>query len=427
MRVLLLSHGYPPREAAGTEQHVATVAAGLRARGHTVQVCAATRAPGRPQYALLPDGPGLVRLVNNLPGRPLGQAEVDHAIEAAVGRVVDDFGPEVVHVHHLQFLSTGLRFPVPTAWSLHDGWAWCAAGGLELEQPTGRPCPGPDPARCPACAAAWTPVPGAVVRGLSRVAGHLSPFIRPERLHGWWQRLPAAWRARLPQRVPGRVDRPEALAARTAAFRAFAAACARRLAPSAWLAGRARAQGLGAVEVLRNGVPPATRPRTGGGPLLFLGTIAAHKGPDLVKDAVALAFPSGGPGLRLHGPAADPALAAAVGAEPPLGRAAVAAALADATALVLGSRWAENAPLVVLEARAAGCPVVAPRIGGLPELVEEGVDGYLYAVGDRADLARALRRVTAGPPLRPRPPPSDADMIDALERIYTDMRGGGAH
>lgn len=426
MRVLLLSHGYPPREAAGTEQHVATVAEGLRARGHTVLVCAATRAPGRPQYALLPEGAGLVRLVNNLPGRPLGQAEVDRAIEAAVGRVVAGFAPEVVHVHHLQFLSSGLRFPVPTAWTLHDGWAWCAAGGLELEQPAGRPCPGPDPARCPACAASWTPVPGAVVRGLSRLAGHLSPVVRPERLHGWWQRLPAAWRARVPQRQAGAVARPDALEARAAAFRAFAAACARRLAPSAWLAGRASAQGLGPVEVVPNGVPPAARPRSGGGPLLFLGTIAAHKGPDLVKDAVALAFPSGGPGLRLHGPAADPALAAAVGAGPPLGRAAVAAALADATALVLGSRWAENAPLVVLEARAAGCPVVAPRSGGLPELVEDGVDGVLYAPGDRADLARALRRVAAGPPLRPRPPPGADAMIDALERIYTEMRDGVA-
>ena len=426
MRVLLLSHGYPPREAAGTEQHVATVAAGLRARGHDVLVCAATRAPGRPQYALQREGAGLVRLVNNLPGRPLAQAEADPAIDAAIGRVVADFRPEVVHVHHLQFLSTGLRFPVPTAWTLHDGWGWCAAGGLELEHPAGRPCQGPDPARCPACAAAWTPVPGAVVRGLSRLAGHLAPLVRPERLHGWWRRLPASWRARLPQNTPAPVGPASGLGRRHRAFQAFAAACARRFAPSAWLAARASAMGLGPVEVLPNGVPPALRPRVGGGPFLFLGTIAPHKGPDLVRAAVDLAFGGSGPGLRVHGPVGDPALAARVEAGPALGRAAVAEALSEARALVLGSRWAENAPLVVLEARAAGCPVVAPRSGGLPELVAEGVDGRLYTPGDTADLARALRAVVDGPPLQPRPPPSDHALIDALESIYADMRGRAA-
>jgi glycosyltransferase involved in cell wall biosynthesis len=61
------------------------------------------------------------------------------------------------------------------------------------------------------------------------------------------------------------------------------------------------------------------------------------------------------------------------------GRAPLAALLeflAQATALVLPSHQ-ENAPMVVAEAMAAGVPVVATRVGALPEMVEDGVSGWL--------------------------------------------------
>ncbi len=64
-------------------------------------------------------------------------------------------------------------------------------------------------------------------------------------------------------------------------------------------------------------------------------------------------------------------------------------------AVALPSIWHEIAPKSVLEAMARGKPVVASRIGGLPEQIEDEVSGLLAAPGDAAALARALDRLAA--------------------------------
>lgn len=69
----------------------------------------------------------------------------------------------------------------------------------------------------------------------------------------------------------------------------------------------------------------------------------------------------------------------------------VADLMAAADALVLPSLF-EGLPLVVLEAMAAGLPVVATRIGGTSEAVEDGVSGWLAEPGDADALARTLLR-----------------------------------
>jgi glycosyltransferase involved in cell wall biosynthesis len=70
-------------------------------------------------------------------------------------------------------------------------------------------------------------------------------------------------------------------------------------------------------------------------------------------------------------------------------------ALFEAAAAFALPSYDEGLPVSLLEAMAAGVPVVASSVGGVPEVVADGVSGYLVAPGDKASLERALRRLLA--------------------------------
>ena len=61
--------------------------------------------------------------------------------------------------------------------------------------------------------------------------------------------------------------------------------------------------------------------------------------------------------------------------------------------------WMEGLGIALLEAAACGVPIVASRRGGMPEAVEDGVNGYLIEPGDSAALADRLDRLLRDPAL----------------------------
>lgn len=80
---------------------------------------------------------------------------------------------------------------------------------------------------------------------------------------------------------------------------------------------------------------------------------------------------------------------------------AVRAAMADADMLVLPS-FAEGVPVVLMEAMASGKPVIASRVAGVAELVEDGVSGYVVPPGDTATLAARMGALLDDADLRAR-------------------------
>lgn len=77
-------------------------------------------------------------------------------------------------------------------------------------------------------------------------------------------------------------------------------------------------------------------------------------------------------------------------------------AFANADYFVLPSTWHENSPLILLDALQSGTPVIASDIGGVRDAVQDGVNGFLFEMGNVAALQRVLQRVIDTPSLRER-------------------------
>jgi len=87
-----------------------------------------------------------------------------------------------------------------------------------------------------------------------------------------------------------------------------------------------------------------------------------------------------------------------------------------AGAVVVPSEWYENCPMSLLEAKSRGKPIIGARIGGIPELIRDGVDGVLFSPGDEQDLRRALMRFQRGNKTQM----SNAAFMDARARFSGD-------
>lgn len=371
-RILLVSHGLPPARIGGAELVTWSLARDLVRRGHAAAVFHRDDAPDV--------SPGLLRRDQHsgvttyaLGVRP-GHPSSPHA-RGAFARIVQLWQPDLVWVHHLDGLdlavaSDAITAGVPLAVTLHDYWWMCPRGQLVRED--GSRCPGPDSDRCSACVAPGSPWP--LRRWVRRATAR----------HARWRRR----RARTILLDASGVSAPSVHVARR---------------HEAWL-GR-----QDVVRMVANPMPTLQRqpPPPGHGPLRvgYLGSLIPTKGIETLLRA-AHRVPTGTVTLTLHGalPAGRAAaawrhrvrnLAARTGAHlaGPYDPAGVGRLLTGLELVVLPSEWEENAPLVLDEAWAVGRPVLASALGGMQELLADGVRGRLTAPGDADAWAAALADV----------------------------------
>ena len=149
--------------------------------------------------------------------------------------------------------------------------------------------------------------------------------------------------------------------------------------------------------------------------VLYAGRLERNKGAETMKEAIPILlqrFPSlefrfvGSDGLDRDGhswrlkilESLAPALRTKVRFEE-LSRAELVQAYQEAAVCILPSAW-ENSSYVLLEAMACATPVVACNSGGSPELIENGVSGFLIPVNDSEALVSRIAELLAKPSLR---------------------------
>jgi glycosyltransferase involved in cell wall biosynthesis len=377
VRVLLVSHGYPPFGVAGVERVTERTARALTAAGHSVTVLSRRTTPAPPlpsvERSRLQDGVNVVMVSGGgmAPGGPFPGHQ--DRLERIFERLLLELLPDVVLIGHLinhspEYISIAHRWRIPVAMELHDFYTVCERA--HLERPEGELCEGPEGGR--ACAHHCFPVEdGAVGRWALRTQLYRSALVRADVL----------------------------------------------ICPSEFVADYFRGLGIQPerLQVLPNGIPFAEqmslrslesvgsvgerRPLQ----LASLGPVTPHKGPQVVIDALrkarlpevsytllgALEQPYArrlrkaaerieGLELRTYG-AYDPS--------------SLPALLAGIDAVIVPSLVWETFSIVAREAMACGVPVIASRLGALPEAVREGENGLLFTAGASSELAELLRRL----------------------------------
>jgi glycosyltransferase involved in cell wall biosynthesis len=91
----------------------------------------------------------------------------------------------------------------------------------------------------------------------------------------------------------------------------------------------------------------------------------------------------------------------------------------------------EGTPVTAIEALASGCPVVATRVGGVPDVVTDGADGFLVEPAAVEELAARLAELARDPGLRARMGAAGKErmrtryavgrLIDDIDRLYRDL------
>jgi len=417
MRVLIVVHGFPPHAQGGSEIHAHDHARALRRHyGDEVVVLTREQDPTRPEYGLrweFRDGLRIAWINNTF--RSIASFEETYRnteLGTIAAGIIDDFRPHVAHVHHLTCLSTTIvsslvERGVPLVVTLHDYWLICHRG--QLLDSSYRACDGPEDGGCTSClgAAGGAGRLGFAGAAAVRAAEHYVPAARHLRRMGERALLAmAASSGSDAQRK--RVDHMLAIGAQVTEF----------VAPSRYLRDRFIRFGIDAGRIVQSsyGVDPGpftdVRPTSSARLRIgFIGSLMISKAPHLLLEAAmllpedAVSVELWGAHVSYHGDDSyrkrlEPLLSAPnVHLHGPVPHEQVPATFASIDLLVVPSIWPENSPFVIHEAFLAGVPVVASRIGGIPELIEDGHNGLLFRPNDAADLAAALQRCLSDPAL----------------------------
>lgn len=365
LRFLMVTTHYPPQHIGGDAVMVKYLSDELTRRGHEVHILRNIRVYQHLRHDVITeprlesiDDAGVV--IHEFEG---GRSSADIAANIVLGndhrpvtqlkKLIADIRPDVVHWHNTKaFMRAPISFPsLVNAYTAHDYFAVCPKGSLL--KPDGSVCQRPH--RCALCLAES-------------------------------RKLPQLWRLGTKRTI----DIPRDV---------------KMIAPSSFMAARLQEDGLGVARVIPNFVedPGAISSRPDWDSLVFVGILEPHKGPDLLLNAFVSGLKDHEFSLTIIGEGSlKPLLVKRVEEAGVTHRVRILGRvspsdlrrhLMSALAAAIPSVWFENCPLVAIEALAHGIPLLASRIGGLPEIATEEAGSMTFEPGSVTDLRDKISEV----------------------------------
>jgi glycosyltransferase involved in cell wall biosynthesis len=372
VRILIVSNCYPPNFIGGAELVVHRHARRLQHAGHSVQVFAGDHSSAVERHHSWDEVFQEISIrrvrITHLDSDSRFTNFLNRPIADQFRKLLESWAPDVVSFHNTTGLSLSSFFHcrlarVPVVVTLHDHWGFCLKNTLiNHAQEACR-----DFSDCARCLPAV-----------------LDPFSR--------------------QSTP--------IEARRHYFRRRLADVSRFITPSAYLAEKYIRAGFEShrFEVISNGIDPSQPTPHVASSTFRLTTICylgSHKGVHVIIEALSRLpksvdwrFNIVGTG---HLESALRRLARIRGVQDRvhfwgrLPNEKISQVFAETDLYVLASTWAENEPVSILEAMTRGIPVVGTNIGGIPELVQPGINGWLVRVGSADELNSAIREAIADP------------------------------
>jgi glycosyltransferase involved in cell wall biosynthesis len=419
LRLLHAIHDFLPRHRAGSEIYAFELCREL-SRRHDVFVVAAEYDPSVRHGTIrwrAHQGLPVIEIANNWEADRFEHTYASPRITSQLTHVLDVTRPDVLHVHNLLNLSFDLprqarQRGIATAATLHDYTLVCPSGGQRVHVAESHVCDVIDEVRCSRCfagtafqaqmvAAAVAKAPGG---GLVRHAASTARRLLPVLTDAAARRVP--WSSASPADILARLERARQVLDDLDLVVSPSASVAREYIRLGLDRRRVQVSDYGFT---KQAPTPRTERRS---PLTigFVGTMAWHKGAHVLIDAlkhldgafqvVIAGDPNVGPEYhaRLKRAAANLPVRFAGAFD----SAGVSRVYGDLDVLVVPSLWPENSPLVIHEAFMHGVAVVGARMGGIPELVEDGVNGFTYDAFSAEGLAAVLQRLVDDPGLAAR-------------------------
>jgi glycosyltransferase involved in cell wall biosynthesis len=440
MNILLVIHGFPPRQAAGSEIYTWMLANQLSQKDD-VTVLTRTADSRIEEYAVSMERVekfNVMSINNTLKYRKrFSDKYVNHHIGAIFSKILTEQKPDIVHIGHLIGLSTTIideikKHNIPIVYTLHDFWLICPTGRFIKEPST--VCHAPSVLECKKCLAPQL----LVKRGSNRLIRHTKKvtgkyriaqraYSHLETLYKYY----SAFRIRHPKpQLDG-----EIIKRRKRMQRIFELVdCF--IAPSKFLLKKYTSLGLSGNKVIHLDYGFHTEPfkkikrkKSEKLRLGYIGTLIPPKGVHVLLGAFSK-ITSPRVELRIHGSFDEQndeyrsysnRLSALFHQKNVIWYGAyenqtLNRILSEIDLLIVPSIWYENSPLVIHEAFMAQVPVITSNAGGMAELVQHGVNGFLFEMGNENDLKRYIQRIIDQP-----------DLLDAFRSKLPKVTDIGDH